>query len=256
MFKTYLSLGFVIALSFSSMSMGSNLRTAKSIQSETNIASTESQMRIDNIAETSLNRQAEIERLQAEVKSLEVYRSHLISLLQSQDEELQSLNGQINEIKDTRQGIVPLMYDMISGLNEIVENDAPIKLVQRAERIKKLEQMMGQANITDAEKFRRVLEAYQIEMDYGIKLSTFQGQLDNGEQLLEANMLHLGRMSLVARSLNETHYWAWSQNRRQWETLGSEQKASIDHAFSVANQQVAPSLLTLPISLKTVEEEK
>lgn len=62
------------------------------------------------------------------------------------------------------------MYKMIDGLKNTVKNDKPLRAEQRYQRIEKLETMMTIANVSDAEKYRRILEAYQIELDYGTSL--------------------------------------------------------------------------------------
>lgn len=247
---TSLALSLVIA-STSSMAVG--LDAAQSIQSKTNAASASSQKRIDASAEKTLTLKAEIEQLQEEVNNLQVYRQHLTSLVNSQQQEVISLERQIEEIKSTRQGIVPLMYQMIDGLKLITAEDVPIKLEQRNQRIAKLEKMMVRADVSDAEKYRRILEAYQIELDYGTKLGLYQGQLSIDGESRQADVLYLGRLSLVARSLNGNSFWAWDQNAKQWSEVDPSMKSELDKAFSMAAKQVAPSLITLPVSLQVAE---
>ncbi|MCG9750820.1 DUF3450 domain-containing protein [Vibrio brasiliensis] len=247
---TSLALSLVIA-STSSMAVG--LDAAQSIQSKTNAASASSQKRIDASAEKTLTLKAEIEQLQEEVNNLQVYRQHLTSLVNSQQQEVISLERQIDEIKSTRQGIVPLMYQMIDGLKQITAEDVPIKLEQRNQRIAKLEKMMVRADVSDAEKYRRILEAYQIELDYGTKLGLYQGQLSIDGESRQADVLYLGRLSLVARSLNGNSFWAWDQNAKQWSEVDPSMKSELDKAFSMAAKQVAPSLITLPVSLQVAE---
>lgn len=247
---TSLALSLAIA-STSSMAVG--LDAAQSIQSKTNAASASSQKRIDASAEKTLTLKAEIEQLQEEVNNLQVYRQHLTSLVNSQQQEVMSLERQIDEIKSTRQGIVPLMYQMIDGLKQITAEDVPIKLEQRNQRIAKLEKMMVRADVSDAEKYRRILEAYQIELDYGTKLGLYQGQLSIDGESRQADVLYLGRLSLVARSLNGNSFWAWDQNAKQWSEVDPSMKSELDKAFSMAAKQVAPSLITLPVSLQVAE---
>ncbi|MCA2491780.1 MULTISPECIES: DUF3450 family protein, partial [Vibrio] len=38
-----------------------------------------------------------------------------------------------------------------------------------------------------------------------------------------------------------------------WQPVGSEQKTELDKAFAMANKQIAPSMLTLPVSLTVAE---
>lgn len=231
----------------------SDLDSAQNIQGKTNAASASSQKRIDSSAENALTLKAEIEQLQEEVKNLTVYQNHLTALVQSQEQEVNSLNNQIDTIKATRQGIVPLMYQMIDGLSLLVSEDAPIKREQREERVAKLEQMMTRADVSDAEKYRRILEAYQIELDYGTKLGLYQGQIEVDGESLETDILYLGRLSLVARSLNGTKFWTWSKADKQWVSVDSSMKSELDKAFSIAAKQTAPSLITLPVSLTLAE---
>ncbi|MGF1793815.1 DUF3450 domain-containing protein [Photobacterium profundum] len=250
-----------LALSITAGVHANNLDAARAIEKKTNLTSSYSQQKVDRSAEAALTMKAEIEQLQEEVKNLAVYHDHLARLVDNQNQESASLNQQIQGIKETRQGVVPLMYNMIEGLKTIVAQDKPIKHQQRLARIAKLELMMGKADISDAEKYRRILETYQIEMDYGTKLGVYQGQIAlSDQQSIEADLLHLGRVSLVARSLDGTHYWAWNEQQRQWQELSNSDSSSIDKAFAIASKQTSPSLITLPVSVKlaasTNEESK
>ncbi|RJX65769.1 DUF3450 domain-containing protein [Vibrio sinensis] len=239
----------VLMATFLSSAQATSLDKAQSIQSQTNASSASSQNRISQSADNTLALQAEIEQLTEEVKNLDIYQKHLTALVNSQQQETASLEAQIEEIKVTRQGIVPLMYQMLDGLRVIMAEDAPIKLAQREERIEKLDSMMTRADISDAEKYRRILEAYQIEMDYGTKIGLYQGQIALPNMSIEADVLHLGRISLVARSLNGNKFWAWNQSSKQWQELDSGLKPELDKAYAVAANQTAPSLITLPVSL-------
>ncbi len=227
---------------------------AKAIQNKTNAASAASQNRIDKSSAAAIALQAEIEQLTEQVKNLEIYRNHLQALVDNQQQEMVSLDNQIEEIKDTRQGIVPLMYQMIDGLQRLVEQDKPIRLQARTERLEKLKTLMPRADVSDAEKFRRILEAYQIEMDYGRKLGSYQGQITlNDNDAVDVDILYLGRVALIARNPNASQYWSWDQVNKQWQQLDASFKSDVDTAYSLATQQIAPTLLNLPVSLAKSE---
>lgn len=234
----------------------SDLGTAQAIQNKTNKASAQSQTRISHSADSTLSLRSDIEQLEEEVKNLDVYRKHLEALVKDQHSELSNIDQQISDIEQTRQGVVPLMYKMIDGLKQTVKNDKPIRIEQRNLRIEKLETMMTVANVSDAEKYRRILEAYQIELDYGIKLGVYQGKITlDDDKTIEANILYLGRISLIARNFNQDKYWAWDQKEKAWVLLDSSLNSDLNHAYAVANKEVAPSLLTLPVSLNVTEEK-
>ncbi|ELR65438.1 TonB system biopolymer transport component [Photobacterium marinum] len=227
-----------------------SLESARSIERNINVSSAQSQKKIDKSAEATLSMAAEIEQLQEEVKNLTVYRDHLARLVVSQEAEADSLNVQIRGIGETRQGIVPLMYKMIDGLKVLVAEDKPVRREHRLARIAKLDAMMGQADVSDAEKYRRILEAYQIEVDYGTKLGIYQGRIELMDlDSIEADLLYLGRISLVARSLDGKRYWAWNDKVSGWQALDSQFAKGIDQAFAIASKQAAPGLISLPVSV-------
>ncbi|MGR6778703.1 DUF3450 domain-containing protein [Moritella viscosa] len=226
-----------------------SIENAQILTQKMNKAATNSQLKIDTSAGSTLSMQAEIERLQEEVDNLAVYRDHLAKLVNNQNQELGSLDEQLQGIKTTRQGIVPLMYKMLAGLGDIINTDKPIKKEQRLARLAKLNTMMGQANVSDAEKYRRILEAYQIEIDYGTKLGVYQSEITlvPSNNRIIVDLLHLGRIAFVARSLDSQNYWQWHDQRQAWVAI-SEQTNYIDKAFKMANKQIAPSLISLPVT--------
>ncbi|MUK94555.1 DUF3450 family protein [Aliivibrio fischeri] len=246
----------LIAITQTVVANASDLSSAQAIQNKTNTEASQSQTRINKSADNTLSYQADIEQLEDELKNLDVYRKHLTALVDDQHRELKNINQQISDIEQTRQGVVPLMYKMIDGLKNTVKNDKPLRAGQRYQRIEKLETMMTIANVSDAEKYRRILEAYQIELDYGTKLGVYQGEIsfDNGKKI-QANILYLGRISLIARNFNQDKYWTWDQKAKAWILLDSSLNSELDKAYAVANKEIAPSLLTLPVSLNIAEKK-
>lgn len=246
--KTSLTIFMMVVMNAATASV---LNHAQSIQNETNTASAASQGRINDSADATLVMRSEIERLRLQVENLEVYQSHLKGLVASQQQEMSSIERQIEEIKNTRQGMVPLMYQMIEGLKVIVANDVPVKKLQRETRIAKLEKLMPRADVSDAEKYRRILEAYLIEMEYGTKMGIYRGKIELEGEVREADILHLGRLTMIARSLNGQLFWLWDNHKKQWLAADLSFSAGFEQAFAVASKQIAPSLVTLPISPAT-----
>lgn len=234
----------------------SDLDNAQRIQASSHQAQAVSQVKIDKSAEAALALQADIEQLSEEVANLRVYRDHLATLVRSQEQEVASLDQQIEQIADTRQGVVPLMYQMLAALSAHIETDRPIRLAQRQARLDKLEQMMRRADVADAEKFRRILEAYQIEMDYGTKMAVYQDTVALEDKIIEADVFYLGRVALIARSLSGEKFWSWSPAKQQWSAVDAQLNPALDNAFAVAAQQIAPTLLTLPVSVTQANGEE
>lgn len=236
-------------LTLGSLANANDLNSARNVEAQTITQSAQSQARINKSSDKAFELKSDIAMLEQEVSNLEVYEKHLQAVVTNQEEEMQSIDTQLEQISDTRQGVVPLMYQMLEGLEQHIQSDKPIRLESRLARLEELKSLMPQADVSDAEKYRRILEAYQIEMDYGIKMGSYRSLINVGNEI-EAEQLYLGRLSLVARSLDKNQYWSWDVNQNSWVALDSSVAPQIDRAFAIANKQASPSLIELPVSLQ------
>lgn len=230
---------------------GASLNQSESVEKSILSASQQSQKAISSSADLAIEHQNEIKSLQESISQLSVYQKHLNALLASQESELASLDSQLNELGETKQSVVPLMYKMLEHLHIYI--DLPLHKASRTDRVKKLKALMVRADITDAEKYRRIMEAYQIELDYVSKLSTYLGPITVNKIEKQAEILHLGHLSIIARSLDKQTYWVWNDTNKQWENR-IEDTLQLDHAYSVANQEIPPALLALPLSIAEVTQ--
>lgn len=213
----------------------------------------QSQKTISTSADNNLELLNEIKSLKENIDQLTVYQQHLKGLLTSQQNELSSLDIQLNELTETKQSIVPLMYKMLETLTQYVDGDLPLRKTAREARVNTLKALMVRADIADAEKYRRIMEAYQIELDYVNKLSVYLGPISVNSEEKQVEILHLGHLSLIARSLDKHHYWVWDNQQQQWASWEKDTQ-QLDHAYLVANKLASPSLLFLPLSIAEVNQ--
>ncbi|MGF1771929.1 DUF3450 domain-containing protein [Vibrio wakamikoensis] len=236
-------------LSLTSFANANDLNTARNVEAKTITQSAQSQARINQSSDKAFELKSDIAMLEQEVANLEVYERHLKDVVNNQEQEMASIDVQLEQISDTRQGVVPLMYQMLEGLEQHIASDKPIRQQARLARLDELKALMPQADVSDAEKYRRILEAYQIEMDYGIKLGSYRSLINVGSEI-EAEQLYLGRLSLVARSLDRNQYWTWDSLQNNWVAVDAALAPQIDKAFAIANRQASPALIELPVSLQ------
>ncbi|WOT04393.1 DUF3450 domain-containing protein [Shewanella youngdeokensis] len=245
----------VVALTISSAVMANPgaLEQSNSLEKTITQQAATTQQAVAKSHMNAVQLEAENNSLRAELKELQVYKAHLDSMIQSQNDEINSFDVQLEEIVETKKSIVPLMYSMLEWLEQHIAADKPIRIDARNARINKLTAMMPRADISDAEKYRRILEAYQIELEYGYKLGSYKALITIAGQSLQTEQLYLGRTALVARSADRKNYWSWSSSNKNWQPLDTSLGLHIDKAFDVANKQAAPHLLTLPVSLAVTE---
>jgi hypothetical protein len=154
----------------------------------------------------------------------------------------------MQDLELTQREIVPLMLRMLSWLEEFVDIDSPFLPEERRLRIAQLEALMDRADVSVGEKYRRVLEAYQIEMEYSRTIEASRGELAGGEQSRTVDLLRIGRVGLYYLTLDRSEAGFWNPATGQWETLPERYHRPIRNGLRIARKQAAPDLLRLPVS--------
>lgn len=214
------------------------------------LQSQKAQVNIDKLDAKKLAIIEQVNSLQAEAESLEVYNQYLSRLLTDQDSEKISLEAQINSVTETRQGLVPLMMAMLESLEAFIQLDSPVLVSERQERLVHLQNMMQKADVSDAEKFRRLLTAYHIEAEYGSKMGQYQGNLTLDGIDRTVNYFYLGRVVFVAVSLDSNSVWLWDRDESQWLSIDASYARDINKAIAIAKKTDIPALLKLPLLSK------
>jgi len=206
------------------------------------------QQRIDQLSEQTRTMLDEYHVLNRELEALSVYNDQLQRLTVSQQEEKALIHQQMEDIELTQQQIVPLMLRMIEQLNDFVVNDTPFLGKERMQRVSLLRELMDRSDVSVAEKYRRVLEAYQIELDYGRTLEAYRDELEVDGTLRTVELLRLGRVGLYYQTLDGHQAAYRNAQDRSWIPVNATQRLAIRRALRVASQQAAPELLELPVA--------
>jgi len=143
------------------------------------------------------------------------------------------------------------MLRMVDAIEKFVELDVPFLIKERTERIEGLRTMMGRADVTTPEKFRQIMEAYQIENEYGRTIEAYRDTLTIDGKETIVDLLRFGRIALVYQSLDETLSGRWDQAQRAWIPLDSSHRSSIRQGLRIARKQAAPDLVRLPLPAPT-----
>jgi len=209
--------------------------------------SQESQDRIDAVVKQTRSLEDRYKAVLKEIEGLEVYNTLLDRQVNNQQVQLEELRESIDQVEVINRQIVPIMTRMIESLSQFVTLDVPFLLEERQERVDNLSVLMERQDVTVAEKFRKVTEAYQIENDFGSTIEAYKGTLDVNGVTREGEFLRVGRVSLIWQTADGKESFAWDQPNRTWIALGNEYRNQIKFALQIANKQVAPDLVLLPV---------
>ena len=210
---------------------------------------------------SSVVAQRDIERLDAEAKKLYYefkdivsefeglrrYDNQLEKIVFSQEEEVIDILKQIESLDNVNKEILPFLKTIIDSLRAFIKLDIPFLLESRIARVDELDSIILKSNITTAEKFRKVFEAYQLEATFGNTIETYPGFIDVDEETLSVDYFRLGRLGWYYRSPNGNETGYWDKSAEKWIDSGSKLDDGIKAALDIANRQSPPNFINLPI---------
>ena len=223
-----------------------NLDSSVQAEQQINEKSASSQTRVSILARQSQDLLAEYRSVVRETQSLEIYNDNLERVVSDQQNEVQSINRQLAGLEATNRGVVPLMLEMIDALARIVEADTPFRIEERRARVERLQDMMDQAEVTASEKYRRVMEAYQGELEFGRTTEAYSDTLPTTGQTVD--FLRVGRALLVYQTSDQSATGWFNPRTREFEELDDDRfRSEVRNGLAIARNEKAPNLVMLPV---------
>jgi hypothetical protein len=143
--------------------------------------------------------------------------------------------------------IFPMMERMIDGLEQSVNLDIPFLMDERIKRVGVLKEILERSDVSVAEKFRKVMEAYQIENDYGTSSEWYTQSLTLDGATRSYNILRIGRIGLYFQSDDSKITGRWDNSAREW-VMDDSSRNEIRKGLRMARQLIAPELIIIPVA--------
>ena len=216
-----------------------------------NAEAAQSQERIDAMATDTQSMIEEYRKVVAQTEDLKAYNDEVERMLGTQKNELAELTQQSRPNAVTPERLLPLLRKMVETLEQFVQLDSPFLVGERTGRVKDLKQLVELPDVSLAEKYRRIMEAYQVEAEYGRTIEAYTGELPMGEAKetkgRTVNFLRVGRMALLYATLDGGESGYWDAKTKSYESLPSEFNREIEHGLQIARKEAAPDLLKVPL---------
>jgi len=206
----------------------------------------QSQERINTVVDKTRSMEDTYRAVNKEIDGLKVYNRLMRAQVEGQKAVLEDIDLSMDQVDVLNRQIFPLMVRMIDGLEQTVNLDVPFLLSERVERIEKLKDIMSQSNVTVSEKFRKVMEAYQIENDYGSSSEYYKQSIEIDCALRSFNMLRIGRIGLYFQSDDTKITGRWDNESREW-VVDSSARNEVRKGLRIARGLIAPELINIPV---------
>lgn len=166
--------------------------------------------------------------------------------LQSQENEIESLQNQIARVGEVQDALLPMMLQMIGNLEKFVDQDVPFQLQDRKDRIEKLKELMQDPDVSPSERYRQIINAYQIELAYGNQTVSYEGNVMINGAPTKVEFLRIGRVVLIYKD-SENNLHIWSQAKKAYEPLSSSYNLDYSTATRIALEQKSPEVFAAPL---------
>ncbi|MAD91804.1 MAG: hypothetical protein CMQ54_03615 [Gammaproteobacteria bacterium] len=206
----------------------------------------ESQERINNIVEGTRSLEDQYRSVNKEIDGLKVYNRLMRAQVEGQLATLEDIGLSMDQVDIINRQIFPLMERMIDGLRQSIDLDIPFLKDERIQRVNDLENIMERSDVSVAEKFRKVMEAYQIENEFGWTGDYYTQSLTIDDVTRSFNMLRIGRIGLYFQSDDASVTGRWDNTSREW-VIDNSSRNEIRKGLRMARQLIAPELISVPV---------
>lgn len=225
--------------------MGAMAATVKDVSAAGDqwlVAQAASQKRVDALADEGRDLADEYRTTLRESEGLKLYLQQLRAQLASQEEEMAVIRQESQDLDRTNIEILPLMQRMLASLEQFVQLDVPFLMQDRMARVERLKEMMPRADVTVSEKYRRIVEAYQIEMEYSRTIEAYRASLGDRE----VDFLRVGRVGLLYQTPDGKETGYWDREKKDW-VVDESYAQGVSEGLKVARKQTSPNLLIVPM---------
>ena len=136
-------------------------------QTQIRLLNQKSQLKINSLDEKTKELLEEYKNLTEEIENTRSYNDQLRKVIKSQELDVKSIMKQISSIEITNKRIIPLLVKMLDSLKEFIKLDTPFLLKERTRRVNVLTKMLNSADVSNSEKYRRIMRPIRSKMNTG-----------------------------------------------------------------------------------------
>ena len=148
--------------------------------SETITDSRQSQDTIDDLQLEKDSLLAEWKVTVKQVEGLKIYNAQKRRQIKAQEERLVLLDEQTIAVEKMQRQVPPVMKTALEDLLVFINDDVPFLMDERNKRIAQVLATFDNPKVTASENVRQVLEAYNIEREYGRTIETYEDSIGFG----------------------------------------------------------------------------
>ena len=207
----------------------------------------ETQRREDAWAREKAALESRYNLARAHVTALEAQQEILQRKDRALEERVNELQRRIDESNRLEAGLQQAMEATVARLETFIEADLPFLPAERAARIASLKETLALPDVEPADKLRRLLEALQVECEYGDTVETYRQDIEVDGDPVSADVFRLGRLSIFWQTPDGRRVGEYDRVGDRWVEFPSGYRRNISAAVEMAAKRKPVELLKLPV---------
>ena len=160
---------------------------------------------------------------------------------------IQGLEQDVENISGLQRAVLPLLEEMVAQLEAFVAADMPFYKTEREQRISRLNSVMADSTQTAASRYALIIEAFQIENEYGRTMDSYTGVVEIEGEELTVEFLRIGRVALIYKTADDSVLRIYDSEVGDFVDLDKRFLAEVRRGIRMANEQTPPDLLQIPV---------
>ena len=234
----------VMIFSVSGLMSSSDMESVLEIGRDNQILSAQSQDKIDLTERQTDKILNEWKAVSKQVEGLKLYNEQKRIQIKAQLELMDRLDEQLVQVVVMQRQIPPLAQRMLESLESFINLDTPFRIEERTNRIDLVRSSLAKPKVTASEQVRQVLEAYNIEAEYGRKIDTYESTLTDGTVV---NILVVGRIGMFYQTKDEQSSGRWNNDTNSWDELPGSYRKPIRDGIRMAKKLAPTDMLMMPV---------
>ena len=230
--------------SISGILSSSDMESVLEVGRDNQLLSAKSQDNIDATERKTDKIVNEWKAVSKQVEGLKLYNEQKRIQIQAQLELMDKLDDQLVQVVVMQRQIPPLAQRMLESLESFIGLDTPFRIEERQNRIDLVRSSLAKPKVTASEQVRQVLEAYNIEAEYGRKIDTYESTLQDGTVV---NILVIGRIGMFYQTKDEQSSGRWNNETNSWDDLPGSYRKPIRNDIRMAKKLAPTDMLMMPV---------
>ena len=234
----------IVSISGSGLLSSTDMESVLEVGRDNQLLSAKSQDKIDDTERKTDKIVNEWKAVSKQVEGLKLYNEQKRIQIQAQLDLMDKLDDQLVQVVVMQRQIPPLAQRMLESLESFIALDTPFRIEERQNRIDLVRSSLAKPKVTASEQVRQVLEAYNIEAEYGRKIDTYESSLQDGTVV---NILVIGRIGMFYQTKDEQSSGRWNNETDSWDELPGSYRKPIRNGIRMAKKLAPTDMLMMPV---------